>query len=248
VSGLWTIYRRELSGLFLSPLAWVLLCLTLVYDGFFFTSYLHASGGDVNQALMFVLGQSLTSWFLMAVLPPLITMRMISEESRSGMLEFLLTAPVGDAAVVTGKALAATTFMALVWACVPLYALFVQVLGASPDWGVVAVGWLGCVLASGLFCALGLVASALSGTPALAAFLAVITNLILVFVPTFLYRASLRPGGTLEWLLGKVDVTAHYQASFLTGALDSAQVVFFLAWIAALLFLAVRVVESRRWL
>jgi hypothetical protein len=43
-------------------------------------------------------------------------------------------------------------------------------------------------------------------------------------------------------------VLGHFQGSFLTGALDSAHVVFFLAWTAAALFVAVRVVESRRWL
>lgn len=248
MSGLWTIYRRELAGMFLAPLAWILFCLTLVYNGFFFVSFLRASGGEVNQALMLVLGQSLTSWFLLAVLPPLITMRMISEESRSGMLEFLLTAPVGDAAVVTGKALAATTFLALVWTCVPVYALLVHLLGAPPDWGVVLVGWLGMVLASGFFVGVGLVASALSSTPALAAFLAIVVDLVLVFLPMVLYRAALAPAGTVHWLLEKVDVVAHVQGSFLSGALDSAHVVFFLAWIAGLLFLAVRLVETRRWL
>ncbi len=248
MTGALTIYRRELAGMFLAPLAWILLCLTLVYNGFLFTSYLAASGGEVNQSLMFVLGQSLPSWFLMAVLPPLITMRMISEESRSGLLEFLLTAPVSDAAVIAGKALAATTFMALVWSCVPLYALVVQLLGARPDWGVVLVGWLGAVLIAALFSGIGLVTSALSGTPVLAAFLGMLVNLVLVFLPTLLYRGSGARRGALHWLLEKVDVMAHFQGSFLSGALDSAHVAFFLAWIGGLLFLAVRLLETRRWL
>lgn len=248
MSGVLAIYRRELAGMFLAPLAWILLCLTLVYNGFFFSSFLAASGGEVNQSLMFVLGQSLSSWFLMAVLPPLITMRMISEESRSGMLEFLLTAPVSDAAVIAGKALAATTFMALVWSCVPLYALVVQLLGAQPDWGVVLVGTLGAVLVSALFTGIGLVASALSSTPVLAAFLAMLVNLVLVFLPTMLHRADVAARGPLHWLLARIDVMANFQGSFLSGALDSAHVVFFLAWTLGLLFLAVRLVESRRWL
>ena len=91
------IFRRELSALFLGPLAWVLLCLGLLFNGLFTLLYLREGGGLVNPALELALGRGLPFWFLMLTLPPLVTMRMISEESRSGMLEYLLTAPVSDA-------------------------------------------------------------------------------------------------------------------------------------------------------
>jgi hypothetical protein len=55
-------------------------------------------------------------------------------------------------------------------------------------------------------------------------------------------------GERLAALLERVDVLAHFQGSFLAGALDSAHVLFFVSWTAAALFLAVRLVESRRWL
>ena len=44
---------------------------------------------------MFALARSWFFWILVMFLAPLITMRMVSEEAKSGMLEFLLTAPVG---------------------------------------------------------------------------------------------------------------------------------------------------------
>ena len=40
MKGLLTIYRRELAGLFLAPLAWILFCLTLFYNAFFFLYFL----------------------------------------------------------------------------------------------------------------------------------------------------------------------------------------------------------------
>jgi ABC-2 type transport system permease protein len=247
MSGFWTVYRRELAGMFLAPLAWILFCLTLVYNGFFFSWYLEGFGGEVNQAISFVLGGSWPFWILAIFLPPLLTMRMISEESRSGLLEFLLTAPVGDVAVIGGKALAATTFLALVWFSIPLQAALVHLLGAPPDWGIVLTAWIGVVLVSAFFCAIGLVASAACRTPVLAAFLAMVVNVIVVFLPQ-LGRGSTTLPVALRWCLHKLDVMAHFQGSFHTGALDSAHVLFFLAWSAAMLFVAVRLIETRRWL
>jgi len=249
LSGIAAIYRRELAGLFLAPLAWILLCLTLVYNAFFFVFYLESqTGGEVNLAFSLLLGGFWPFWFLAMFLPPLLTMRMISEESRSGLLEFLLTAPVSDAAVVCGKALAAATFMAILWGTVLIYGLLVHLLGAPPDWGQLLMQWLGATLVSALFCAVGLVTSAISGTPLIAAFLAMVANFIVLLLPVVAPSARGVPREALAWTIAKVDVIAHFQGSFQTGALDSAHLVFFVAWILALLFLVVRIVEARRWL
>jgi ABC-2 type transport system permease protein len=246
--GLLTIWRRELAGLFLSPLAWILFFLVLAFNGVVFLHALEGeSRGNVDDALMLVLGGGLPFWILCACLAPLVTMRMISEESKSGVLELLLTAPVGDAALVLGKALAAVTFFAVLWASAPLYGLCVQALGAPPDWGMVLTSWLGATLVCALFVSVGLAASALSDTPLVAAFLAMLVDMGFFWAARLGHGARAR-SPVADWLLGKLDVTAVYQASFQTGALDSAHVLFFVAWSAAFLFLAVRLVESRRWL
>jgi ABC-2 type transport system permease protein len=247
MSGIGTIYRRELAGLFFAPLAWVLLCLGLAYNGFFFLFYLKSGGGLVNQAFQLSLGGGLPFWFLMVMLPPLVTMRMISEERRSGMLEFLLTAPVRDAAVVLGKALAATTFLAFFYAAVPLYGVLLAALGAAPDWGQLLTGYVGAVLTGALFSAVGLFASALSGTPLLAAFLATLANLALVFLPFASGGVHGFAPRVFDWIARRVNVIGAFQGSFLTGALDSAHAVFFLAWTGVFLFAATRAVEARRW-
>ena len=248
MKGFGAIYRRELAGLFLAPLAWILFVLVLFYQAYFFLIVLDAKGGEVNGALTFVLGGGTPFWLLSLVLPPLLTMRMISEESRSGLLEFLLTAPVSDAAVVTGKALAASTFLALVWGSSFLFGALVHVLGAPPDWGLLFTAWLGASLVSLLFCALGLVSSALFSTPLLAAFMAILVNIALFTLPLVARSWRGRAGQLGNSALERIDVLAHFQGSFQAGALDSAHAAFFVAWTAAALFLAVRVIESRRWL
>ncbi len=245
--GALTIYRRELAALFLTPLGWVLFFLALIVNGMYFTAFVQATGGQVNESLSLSLGQALPYWAIMVLVPPLLTMRMISEEARDGMLEFILTAPIRDAAVITGKALAATTFLSALWSTSLVYAVLCAMLGGSPDWGQVGTALFGSVLVSALFCSLGLVASALTSTPLLAALLGLVFNVCMLsmrFLEGVLkgVDAQLR-----ETLMRKVDVILHFQSSFVRGALDTADIVFFLGWTAVFLFLATRLLEARRW-
>ena len=171
-------------------------------------------------------------------------MRMISEESRSGLLEYLLTAPVTEGALIAGKFLAALTFMAVLFASGLLYAGCLHLLGAAPDWGPVLGGYLGAILSAGLFCASGLFFSALTRTPLLAAFMAFLFNLAWVMLPRL---GSLFEYPWLDRLITKVDVLAHFQSSFMVGVFDTAQVSFFVIWTLFFLFLAGLVLQSRRW-
>ena len=248
MKGVLIIAQRELAGLFLMPLAWILLCLTLFLNGWLFSEgFLPASGGEVNSSLREALGSGLF-WLMMVFLPPLLTMRMISEESKSGVLEFLLTAPVRDSAVVLGKALAATTFMGLLWSSVIVYAVVLAFLGGAPDWGQVFCGVLGATLVSALFCAVGLVASACTSTPLLAAFLAFLANVVLILIvpnlPLFLRNL---PQDSVRAVVSRVNLMPRYANSFQRGVLDSADVAFFVVWTGLLLFVCVRLVEARRW-
>lgn len=245
--GTLTIFRRELAGLFLTPLAWVLLMFAVILNGFFLVALVQASRGYVDDALNYLLGIGGVFWMVVVVLPPLLTMRSISEEAKSGQLEFLLTAPVTDTAVVLGKHLAVSAFMAVMWASVPLFGIVMELLGASPDWGQLAMGYVGAVLCSTLFCAVGMVASALSSTPLLAAFLGFVFNLMLLVLPIAAGSLGGEIGGLLVGLGERLNIPLHLQTSFMRGAFDTADVFFFGAWTALFLFAAVRLVEARRW-
>ncbi len=171
-------------------------------------------------------------------------MRMISEEARTGMLEFLQTAPVTDFAVVFGKFVAAWAFMSLFWSALLVYAITIHLLGVDPDWGAVVGGCFGAVFVSGLFCAIGLLCSATTSTPLLAAFFGIVANIVAVQLP----RLAALPDVTwLKWTSGQVDLVSSLQRGFLAGVLDSQVVVFFSVWTALFLFLSVRAVEARRW-
>jgi gliding motility-associated transport system permease protein len=247
MAGAWTIYRRELAALFFSPLAWVLLCATLLLNGALFVLYLEETGGDTGQAISFALGLLIPFWAVQIVLPPLLTMKMLSEESRSGLLEFLLTSPVSDLAVVLGKLLAATTFLWVLWSSVILYALALGGLGAHVDWGPVWGALIGACLTSALFCAIGLVASASTHVPILAAFLAFVFNVVLLLLPFLAHIAGAQPDNWQGALSRRVDVISRLQGSFTLGVFDLAHFAFFAAWTAFFVFLATQLLESRRW-
>lgn len=244
MNGMLTIYRRELAGLFVAPLAWILLTISCALTGWVFVAVLESSGGDITYANRFTGGLGGAYWALMMFLPPLLTMRMISEESRNGLLEFLLTSPVTDMAVVLGKFLAAWTFMAIFWSSNLIYAATVHGLGTPPDWPPVLGGYLGSVLVSGLFCAVGLFASSVFSSPILSAFAALCGSVWMLMLPRLVGMFD------YEWLTDQfvaVDIMRNFQTTFLVGLFDTQVVVFFLAWTAFFLFLATRGVEAKRW-
>ncbi|MFT4540459.1 MAG: ABC-2 type transport system permease protein [Planctomycetota bacterium] len=259
--GMLTIYRREIASMFLSPMAWVLLAIALLLNGIFFTEYLDQTGGDVSASLGLALGGSWLFWGYLVMLPPLLTMRSISEESRAGTLEYLLTAPVTDAAVILGKFFASTTFLALLWLSVPIYALKIHTLGVAPDWSGLIGIYLGSVLVSGLFVSIGLLSSSLTNIPIMAAFLAFIACLSWLLLGMLgsglasLATMALAPWPelleTVHFFIAegitRANVVGHFQTSFRLGVFDSAEVIFFVTWTGFFLFLTVRSLEARRW-
>lgn len=259
--GTWTICCRELAGLFLTPLGWMLLVAALFTSGFLFIAQLADAQGNILYALEGALGGGPLFWMLMITLPPLLCMRLLAEESRTGTLEYLLTAPVSDAAVIVGKYLAATLFMALLWLSVPVYGMALHMLGTPPDWAALWVTYLGAVLVSSLFVSIGLFASSLTQAPLLAAFLAFISCTLWLMLPWVVGMLMSQLRDTLTrfaddwatadaWIqnaLESMDVFSHFGRSFLLGWLDTSELVFFVTWPAFFLFLTIRSLETRRW-
>ncbi len=261
MKGALVIFRREIAGLFAAPLAWILLFVSLLLNGYLFSLVLSQTQGDVTASLEFVFGGNFFFWTLMLVLTPLLAMRLLTEEAADGTLEYLCTAPVSDAAVVSGKFLAGTAFMGALWLSLPLYGAALELWGVSPDWGQVWTIFFGAVLCSALFVSIGLVACSLTNIPLLAAFLAFMACLAWVLMPVLgsmllvqmrvlladlfdgFDKAEAFMGGALE----RMDVRRHFGNSYYQGVLDSAEVIFFVTWIAFFLFLTTRSLEARRW-
>ncbi len=151
------IARRELAAYFSTPLAYVFVLIFLVLSGVF-TFYIGGfyERGQADLAPFF----SFHPW-LYLFLVPAISMRLWSEERKSGSIELLLTLPLTRMQAVLGKFLAAWLFTGL--ALVLSFPLWITVnfLGA-PDNGVIVASYLGSWLMAGSFLAIGSCMSALN--------------------------------------------------------------------------------------
>ncbi|MAE65697.1 MAG: hypothetical protein CMJ18_15620 [Phycisphaeraceae bacterium] len=233
-----TIARRELSSQFFSPIAYVVIGVfgfgsALIFD-------LHFQSGAAASLQMTFSG---LVW-LMIFLAPAISMRLISEEFRSGTAELLMTAPISDTEIVLGKWLGAMGFLAAMFVPLVLLALVLEWNG-SPDWGPILVGLLGLILVGGLYLAIGTFASSLSQNQIVAFIVTVFIVCIFTIAMFFLPQASWVPTGLGRAML-YINVNQQFD-TFNKGLLVLPNVIFFLSGIVLFLFLAVKKIESRRW-
>ncbi|APR86445.1 gliding motility protein GldF [Minicystis rosea] len=173
-----TIAKREFRSNFDSPLAYVVICLALVMLGAFF--FFVNDYWQIDRATLASLFD-LAPLGLSLVVIPVVTMRLLAEEKRSGTLEMLITLPVRDHEVILGKFLGAWALVLVLIATTTLYPIMMFKapwhLG-SLDSGPVLSGYLGLVLYSAAAVSIGLLLSALTESQVIAFF---ITWALLVF-------------------------------------------------------------------
>lgn len=244
--GIVTIAKREITSFFLSPMAYVVLTAWLVWCGL--TYYMLASfysqqvtaGGSDNPLSAFFGGTTL--FFMpMLVFVPTLTMRLLAEERKSGSIELLLTAPVRETSVVLGKYLAALVFWIGLWAPTLLYVWITSRYG-DVDLGAIGASYVG-VFGIGLYyMAIGVLMSSVAGNQIVAALLTfmVLGLLFVLGLGEFVFT-----GDTRE-VFSYVSIWGHMGA-FSKGIVDSRYLMFDASLAALALFLAVRVLEGRRY-
>jgi ABC-2 type transport system permease protein len=239
------IIRRELIAYFSSPLAYIVIAAFLLLQGGLFAlivGYLSQPGQTSMSILQAFFGGTIFFWFFLVV-APLITMRLVAEERRSGTIEVLLTSPVTEGQVIIGKFLAAWAFYLMLWIPTVVYVIMVT-SQAAIDWGAVASSYLGVALFGALFVSLGLFASTLSRNQIVAAVIA-FTGLILLFgLP--LLRGLLVSSSGLVAVIDHADLWQH-MADFAKGIVDTRHVVYELSLTGLFLFLSSKSLELAKW-
>lgn len=238
-----TIAKREFRSYFDSPLAYVVICLGLVLLGFFFF-YMGGGFWQADRA-------SLTRLFefaprgLALLIIPVVTMRLLAEEKRSGTLEMLITLPVRDHEVVIGKFLGAWGLVMLLILATAAYPLLMFTwpwrLGAL-DLGPVISGYVGLFLYSGAAIAIGLLISALTESQVIAFFITWVLLVVLQFVGFAVDSAS--PG--VRDVIAFISFDARL-APFARGMISTREVIFFATIIIGCLMAAFRALERRKW-
>jgi len=242
VNGVLATFRRELRAYFFSPLAYVVLCFFLLVSGIIFI-FLVGQLNDPRSAGGPPLGFFFrTTWLLLLLIVPVLTMRLISEELRSGSIEVLMTAPVTEGQVIGGKFLAALVFYGFLWLPTVVYAVSIN-LYEKVDWGPVSSGYLGILLIGALFVAIGVFASAMTRSQLLAAMITVALLLLLFLLSLF---GELTTNDLIKKTLDYLNVWNHID-EFANGIVDTRRLVFYLSGTLFFLFLASRALEDKKW-
>jgi ABC-2 type transport system permease protein len=219
----WTLSVRELQSFFDSLMAYIMIIAFLGFSGFFTWLY----GADV----FFVKQASLQSFFGIAYWTlfffiPALTMRQFAEENRSGTLELLLTKPITDWQVVSGKFLATLLLIVIALVLTLPYYITVSNLG-SIDHGAVLTGYLGLILMSAAYISIGLFTSSTSTNQ-------IVSYLLALFIGIFFQIIfSMLAGnftGTIGQVLNFLSVSSHFD-SISRGVVDSKDILFFLSLI-----------------
>lgn len=243
------IAGRELRILFASPLPWVVLAVTQFLIAWIFLGRMELFMQVQPQLVGLDDAPGLTeivvaptfgaAGIVLLMCAPLLTMRAIAEERRSGTLTLLLAAPIASAQIVSGKflgLLAMFALMALLVGLMPLSLL----LGATVDAGQFITGWAALVLLLAAFAAAGLFLSCLTAQPAVAAIAGFGLLLGLWIIDWAGDSGAGGAGG-----LARLSLARHYEG-LLQGVLDSADVAYLGIFTATFVVLAAWRLEAER--
>ena len=254
MSGLVAIFRKEMNNFFVSPIAYTVIACFLVIAGFFFWANLSLlslvslqAANDPSISLRINLtdvvirpliqNMSIVLLFLI----PLLTMRLFSEERKSGTIELLLTYPVNDLGIVLGKFLAAVCVFLIMMGCTLSFALIMLTIG-SFDIGVFLSSYLGLILMGASFIALGVFISSVTENQIVAAaasFGAALMFWIISWTSSF-------TGQTMGAIIRQASIIERLD-SFLKGVITLSDVTYFVFFTAFFLFLSFRSIETQRW-
>jgi len=248
------IAHKELKGYFASPVAYVVIGFSAILFGWFFINLLYyfdraalqAGAGfegpqavNVNEMLISPLFLNVSVILLFTL--PLITMRTYAEEKRSGTIELLLTSPLTDLQIVTGKFLGSLVLYAAMLAVTLVHMGFLFAFG-NPEWRPILTGYLGLLLMGGCFLSLGLFISSLTKNQIIAG---MVTFAVFLLFWVINWIASFT-GPTMQAVLNYLSITEHLN-DFARGVIDTKHLVYYVSFIAFSLFLTVRAVDSERW-
>jgi len=244
-----TLTRRELGTYFLSMTGYVIIAAVTFLLGLSFVVLLiklQHEPTSLPVTEMFYITQFF--WLILLLAAPVITMRLFALEKFTGTFETLMTTPVSELEVVLAKFTAGLTFYILTW--LPLLAclLIVRHYANEPvglDAGAIGSTFLGILLIGGVFVSSGCCASAITKSQVAAAMMSLLFGISVFCVGVLADRFPTETG----WRAQVFSSLAIFEQmhDFARGIVDTRAAVLYLSLTLFFLFLALRIMESRRW-
>jgi ABC-2 type transport system permease protein len=243
VRNIWTITKKEYASFFFSPIAYVVGVVVFLVMGIFFTF-------DLNSAISYQYIPDTTYLLDILIFPmiflviPILTMKTLTDENRTGTLELLLTAPVRDYELVIGKWLGTFLFFLSLILLTWFYPLVNNsIVDPGIDQSKILANYIGITLMASAMTAIGVYISSLfkNTIAALVASLGVLLVLWLASAP-----AQFLSGSASE-IFTNLSITQHYYNSFRSGVIDLEDTLYYISLTVLALFMGTRSIESRRW-
>jgi ABC-2 type transport system permease protein len=211
------IFKKEFRDYFVSPIAYIVIALFLLITGWlFFSTFFVVGQADLRNFFVRLP-------FLFALVVPIITMRLFSEELNTGSYELLLTLPVTFHDIIFGKFMAAVAFVAAILAPTLAYPIFISFVGEL-DWGVVAGGYIGALLLGSAYAAVGLFASSLTRNQIIACIVGIVVCALLAIVDKMLFFFPQSLLSIIEYL----SSSFHFE-NIAKGILDTRDLLYFVS-------------------
>lgn len=238
----WAIFKRELTGYFVTPVAYVFIVVFLFVTGVFtfqLGGFFENGQADLRAFFAF------HPWLYLFLIPA-ISMRLWAEERKQGTIELLMTLPIPLGAAVVGKFLAAWAFAGIALALtIPMW-ITVNYLG-NPDNGVIAAAYIGSLLMAGGFLAIGSAVSAMTKNQVIAFVVSVVLCfgfLISGFPPVIEFISGWAPQTVIDAVASFSFLTHFDQIS--KGVIDLRDLLFFGTLIGLCLFATAAIVDMKK--
>ena len=229
------IAKKELMTYFKSPVAYIILIITIALFNIFFFMIIdqnrEVSLRDVFQVME----------FMFVFLAPLLTMGIFSEEKSRGTMEFLMTAPLTNTAIVLGKYLGVLSFFSIMISMTFVYYGIVEYFG-TPDRLTTLTGYLGIWLEGAFFLAIGVMTSSWTGNQIVSAMTSYAILFLIYFSITFTKYFS----GPVEIIIRQLSTWSHLE-NFAVGIITAGDLVYYLNGILICIVLTRLSIENRLW-
>ena len=188
---------------------------------------------------------NIAPWIFLFLVPA-VTMRLFSEEKRTGTIETLLTRPLSDLQIIISKYLAG--LLLVLFSLIPTLIYFASVyfflgeqnIDTGGTWG----SYIGLFFLAGIYVAIGVFSSSLTKNQIIAFILAIILSFF--FYLGFESISNFDLWGNFGDIIDKLGINRHYK-SMSRGVIDTRDVVYFLSIITLFIFATKTVLQSRKW-
>ncbi len=233
---MFAIMKRELLSYFTSPLGYVFIAVFYLFSGIFLFLFTLTSQ-SVDMSYVYT-----GMFFVMLIMIPILTMRLMAEENKQKTDQLLLTSPVSLPRLVVGKFLSAFVILLI---CMLIFLVYGIVLScfAAVNWAVIFGNIVGMLLLGALCVSAGIFVSTLTENQMIAAVGSIGLNIAFILVDSF---ASVMPTKFLQDVFYSLSFFSRYN-EFTIGIFSLSNIFFFASVAFIFLFLTVRVLEKRRW-